>query len=98
RGFHVTGVQTCALPIFAQQGPMAEDVRPCSAKSRYEALSTRGLALSSVWRGVPIRGRVGDSRQATRRASRVHLGLGPSVARTLEIGRASCRERADGGA
>ena len=71
---------------FAQKGQMAKDVDRCSAKARHVAFATHDLALSSLWRGVPIRGRVGDSRRAAHRAPRIHSISGPSAARTSASG------------
>src|SRR5207302_9031431 len=68
RDFHVTGVQTCALPISLTIGPMM----------------TRGkvkiAAIEPPFSGVTMN-------QAT--------SVGKIAPNTIEIGRASCRERVE---
>src|SRR5690606_40944537 len=96
--FHVTGVQTCALPIFGIV-ELEEVVAPAIVLGRGDALQFVEAAL--VVRDDPDR-----TRTRMRLARRVELGIvlpegvdeiadrahGP----LLEIGRASCRERGEG--
>src|SRR5690606_39312502 len=87
RGFHVTGVQTCALPIFgAQRGPSGghADARMVRVAHRAEVEATMTETGSEV-----------SGHQASTGA-----GSGPGLVdraaaafAAYKIGRASCRER-----
>src|SRR5690606_40943037 len=87
RDFHVTGVQTCALPIFKVE-----------ALRRAESSLSSGAVLASNTSSISI-----DDLSATLQRPRRFLGLhffNPVPASALvevEIGRASCRERGDVG-
>src|SRR5699024_12204776 len=89
RDRNVTGVQTCALPIFAFETTIPSDlvgreqVAPLALALREGALGKRLLA-----RGL---GREADDRLALAPRRR---DLREDV-RRLEIGRASCRERVE---
>src|SRR5690606_39411913 len=87
RDFHVTGVQTCALPIFKALG--RKDVLAASGELDRLAASIARHAERSV-----ILSDIDAGRIAARRIG------GPLLFgrlwQRLEIGRASCRERAEG--
>src|SRR5690606_40893756 len=86
RDFHVTGVQTCALPIYT--APFEPLVREGRLHGRGSS-EAKGQVMAHVWavrahlestgRGAPAGG---ESEAARRR-------------RGGEIGRASCRERVE---
>src|SRR5690606_39491921 len=78
RDFHVTGVQTCALPIWT-----SALVLPAHAGM----VPTSRLIRVTVSRAPRARG------DGPRRAPRMR-GTAPGLHLTTEIGRASCRERA----
>src|SRR5690606_40245194 len=85
RDFHVTGVQTCALPIFLQcaDGPRAAGAhRSAPARAPRTAVSTDGDA-GDVHEAGAERGRL---------VSKSGEWLGCA---TPEIGRASCRGRGE---
>src|SRR5690606_41143292 len=92
RDFHVTGVQTCALPISDAVAP-----------ARRQTLTLLRMAIQIMWRAPRPRplARVGTSSTAKPdcRRLRVKAGLGlddhtPSTP-PGQIGRAPCRERAE---
>src|SRR5690606_39279662 len=95
RDFHVTGVQTCALPISA------------STNSSSENLSSRSSSSVSVAPGSPsspgnaAHGRNRSENVVRHRKSASHMRSASCGSRRAEIGRASCREggqlRAGGG-
>src|SRR5690606_40961803 len=84
RDFHVTGVQTCALPIS-----ISSRVSSCSRRSRITSRCSGGSSSSAScsWRRCSKSDscRSGVSGSATR------------ATRASEIGRASCRERGEVG-
>src|SRR5690606_40238978 len=82
RDFHVTGVQTCALPIF-----MA--VTPASAKASIESL--KGKKPSDA-KTAPLAFSFALSMAALTAHTRF---TSPSPIPMVEIGRASCRERVE---
>src|SRR5436309_468500 len=84
RGFHVTGVQTCALPIWIG----------------HERGSVLSLHQSATARGTPTptpRGSCPAGRTCPRRRRRARRRAvsrsGPCCGSPAQIGRASCRER-----
>src|SRR5439155_13802086 len=81
RDGHVTGVQTCALPISSSSrggvGPRPRGARPGAAR--------RGRLRSLRRRRPPGRARLREARREGRRRQ--------GTPRDAEIGRASCRER-----
>src|SRR5690606_39625498 len=84
RDFHVTGVQTCALPIF--QAERRGEISP--GDTLIEATSgNTGIALAMVaaMRGYRMRLIMPDNMSLERRATMSVYGA--------EIGRAACRER-----
>src|SRR5690606_40461582 len=88
RGFHVTGVQTCALPIWLRVAIVAHAVVAVIAVTSLKFLAGPGiltfiaLALWLVYR------RSGSSgSRAVREWALVPFGI------MTKIGRASCRER-----
>src|SRR5690606_39852050 len=96
RDFHVTGVQTCALPIFAELA-QALDIPVGTVKSRLfrarrllRAVWTRNATHESL---SAVRSRAAGQSSATGQQGAIPLR--PAWAR--EIGRASCRERAESG-
>src|SRR5690606_40229556 len=85
RDFHVTGVQTCALPIFLVLIPTAMVQRALFARWRFNLAETYAF-LAYVFGHYVALGIVG--------------ALLPKFIRALlplrlQIGRASCRERVD---
>src|SRR5690606_40207329 len=88
RGFHVTGVQTCALPIFAVLAP------PAGAVPLVVDRLSHGTSAGS-WHGwlrsisLIIRAPLVASSVATSDVPR-SISCTPA-----QIGRASCRERAE---
>src|SRR5690606_40922038 len=86
RDFHVTGVQTCALPIYELSPFVAHVDRH---RRREQAVQRLDERLEGVGRSVGRRPVPGDSPARHRRPE------GPLLAhRYRKIGRASCRERA----
>src|SRR5690606_41051298 len=92
--FHVTGVQTCALPIWSRRLAAARNSE--FALARYSAerwtqstalrlSSAAKVAVAGVGAGVAAAARV-DGAEAQPEARR-------TASRAAEIGRASCRER-----
>src|SRR5206468_8579776 len=90
----VTGVQTCALPIWSARGPRVVRV-PESGARRPRRRANRAVPRAST-RLLPLL-RAGQPRASADGASLAHphearhLLSGPAV--LLQIGRASCRER-----
>src|SRR5690606_40979741 len=86
RDFHVTGVQTCALPIFPRSFLLLRVRIPCKMalrrlrprRRRAQLRSPRAASPASGTRAFPARAVASPRRR-------------PVSAR--EIGRASCRER-----
>src|SRR5690606_40896147 len=85
RDFHVTGVQTCALPICLPEAP----ARPMPVLG---VTGTGGAGKSSLVDELVLRflQDFPDQRVGI-------LSIDPTRRRTGEIGRASCRERGEGG-
>src|SRR5690606_41027571 len=89
RDFHVTGVQTCALPIYEF---VAEALR---------AVENHGPAASEDGGEIEVDpGEAGDSGEAAARVRELEARLGEVEAQLQakeqqEIGRASCRERGE---
>src|SRR5690625_6717030 len=85
RDGHVTGVQTCALPI---SWPSFEISRSEAKVLARDVLNERGIELSDDWR-VTVRTSSGPpmARQF------VWEQAGRETFQELQIGRASCRER-----
>src|SRR5690606_39878865 len=88
RAFHVTGVQTCALPIFSHLASADEE----SAQTERQLQS-----FGAIREAIPAR------RYSLANSAGVCLGRSygfdltrPGLALYGEIGRASCRERAEG--
>src|SRR5437016_7568661 len=84
RGWSVTGVQTCALPIYCPGFP-AEGFAP-SLQSESEAIGAARKALRDAGLGPA-------HLQATRGAVSWHVEALPVADPARQIGRASCRER-----
>src|SRR5690606_40675987 len=82
RYFHVTGVQTCALPIFTRAYDLSEKNR------LFNSLEHVSLALANVYESL------GNMKRFAHYI-RKHLAYRDSNARVtkLQIGRASCRAR-----
>src|SRR5207302_6664054 len=83
RYFHVTGVQTCALPILRADYEFAEGRRGRAGRRRNDPHSV-AFAWRVTW---PSRNAPGDSV-----ASSLHHVW---CRRVSQIGRASCRERVE---
>src|SRR5690606_40158195 len=95
RDFHVTGVQTCALPIL--NGTACGDTATYDANQlvnsygSYGGFSAEndGAAVEFAWPGTPLATYVNHGCQAP---------FEPTIATVVsggEIGRASCREKAE---
>src|SRR5690606_40207246 len=87
RDFHVTGVQTCALPISAEEAWWARGKAPESVHLRTYP------EAPAEWRNEPLAEKWEKIRKV-RRAVTGALELERAEKR-LEIGRASCRERGE---
>src|SRR5690606_40438650 len=94
RDFHVTGVQTCALPI---SDPW---VRPTVSESAISAMLQIAKREPQLARaafdlmGLPLASEAQRDRRLFQRA-RIAAVIDPKLcADALQIGRASCRERA----
>src|SRR5690606_40598957 len=90
RAFHVTGVQTCALPIFLLgQGEMHLGVALERLNRKYGVEGERERRLvpykETIRKGTTIRGR-------HKKQSGGHGQFGDVVLDIKQIGRASCRE------
>src|SRR5690606_39427284 len=91
RDFHVTGVQTCALPILRGTGarfsPDEMDCchRPLPARIQRCGATCGGHTVTAVYRINDVATRFGISKSALRRWEQ----------HGLEIGRASGRERVE---
>src|SRR5690606_41054782 len=87
--FHVTGVQTCALPIYAEGGAATDDELASIDHLRLHAASS-ALLRHEPWRGDDEVDGEGDA------VVRVPPLVGVIALEVdegqLEIGRASCRE------
>src|SRR5690606_40772100 len=82
RDFHVTGVQTCALPIFSDDTVLSlDDPALDQALAAHARIGERRLGSTTE-----------DRWSRTEQAGA--LGAGADVA-TRQIGRASCRERGE---
>src|SRR5262249_56647559 len=85
RDWSVTGVQTCALPIFIQSSPGNVGRREIA-----RAFGIKGagrIGLKRILKELAADGLIADARR------RVRKGALPQVGVIVEIGRASCRER-----
>src|SRR5690606_40841739 len=80
RDFHVTGVQTCALPIYGAAGRVLVGV----ANAAHEP--AHGLEDGVVTGPRRVGARLPETRERAIHQARV-------LGRQREIGRASCRER-----
>src|SRR5690606_40310160 len=93
RVFHVTGVQTCALPIFWRAWPAYDPSRAFSTWMYRIALNT---AISWL-RGEGLRRRHAVPLDEELHEPAVACGDTHEEAERLQIGRAACRERAEVG-
>src|SRR5690606_39729827 len=85
RDFHVTGVQTCALPILLRGQPGVRAGVPAGGGARHRRGGGRGVV-----------GERGGGRPAGAGAPRDRRGLHPpDLRRRRQIGRASCRGRVE---
>src|SRR5690606_40879705 len=84
RDFHVTGVQTCALPILV---PLNSRNTPPNSKIR----SRPENGCSRIWNS----GSVKVTTQAIEASSTRRINKA-SIKPTMQIGRVSCRERGEG--
>src|SRR5690606_40857406 len=93
--FHVTGVQTCALPIFGQEaGPELVVVAGVDVEARGDP-APAALGLAEILRRLAV-AKLGD--QAGGRTGLAGHAVDPDLAVDIgggrgQIGRASCRER-----
>src|SRR5690606_40603865 len=92
RDFHVTGVQTCALPIFGR--PVEGELLDTRSHRGIVSYDPTELVVS-VRAGTPL----AELEAALDAAGQMlpceppHFGPGATVGGMIEIGRASCRER-----
>src|SRR5690606_41111441 len=92
RDFHVTGVQTCALPIFLNGKKAVDSLAEGSVDNWFFGWGEDGLA-----------GSIQDADKATSAFAKT-LGIfglnmrerGANEVKAFEIGRAACRERGKG--
>src|SRR5690606_41162537 len=93
RDFHVTGVQTCALPISARNIPWGKAVADDGTYRPLDELNGLYRDGASLKDGDDVIAycRIGE-RSAHTWFALTHL-LGFKNVRNYEIGRASCRER-----
>src|SRR5690606_40990914 len=92
RDFHVTGVQTCALPISKSGAPMASRM---PGAERFVEPGPLGPALADA-SAVPATP-AGPQRAPGRPMSVRQIAKAEGISRkqAREIGRASCRERVE---
>src|SRR5690606_40561848 len=92
RDFHVTGVQTCALPIYQPHNPTNSGPAPCGpalASVPEPAVTTPG---NSGFSGADPAATPQDNQSNRYKVCALDLPpVGPDGCET-EIGRASCRE------
>src|SRR5690606_40106159 len=96
-GFHVTGVQTCALPI-SLSGPRQRMLAAIKSTSDTKSRGLLSDLLEGKRTGFAYRGKLPAASQiAKRRARNRRWHEKDDVPLTLkQIGRASCRERVYG--
>src|SRR5690606_39625153 len=89
RDFHVTGVQTCALPICDQLEQQAQQaLQVGDRKELLRARRDRALLLLGFWRGFR------SDELCRLRVEHIEAVAGSGMTLYLpQIGRASCRER-----
>src|SRR5690606_40092987 len=91
RDFHVTGVQTCALPISGTQ-PLHDMPEPLSMEKPVPEFPS---GFETDFRAVePIGTRASGSSGVSQATTSARGALGEGAA-TVEIGRAACRERGE---
>src|SRR5690606_40344209 len=93
RDFHVTGVQTCALPIYdgLNDGLSVAAKIGYSSETVHKTLVTAGLSKQPYVFVIPVNAEL-DLKMAAKAAKEKVVEMIPSKD-ILEIGRASCRER-----
>src|SRR5690606_41131379 len=89
RDFHVTGVQTCALPIWA--GLVISEMIASQAMVRETRRTMKMIETCDEERPVAVQ-LAGHEPKVMAEAARLNEGRG------VEIGRAACRGRVGGGA
>src|SRR5690606_40795103 len=93
RDFHVTGVQTCALPIFARH--LIAGVRDPAVSLQQDGRAEVTLAVPPVARARGLAAEAEDTLVEAVQLGAILAALAPFLGRRRgEIGRASCRERA----
>src|SRR5690606_39539308 len=92
RDFHVTGVQTCALPIFERKRYAGLVDRMLRLNMKVETTRAGSSALVQMLAASALAAIVWV---ATREALQGRIDAGEFVQLMTEIGRASCRERAE---
>src|SRR5205807_7420454 len=90
RDYKVTGVQTCALPIFVFVHEFADDCRGFEPQIRYFSRRYRCIAYNA--RGYPPSDVPEDPERYSQDRARDDIRA-VLDALGIEIGRASCRER-----
>src|SRR5690606_40482164 len=91
RDFHVTGVQTCALPIFHVNGWFGDYDKLTMTRTLFE----RELGLD-IDQALPECLFIGDSPNDEPMFRFFPVSVGVANIQALQIGRASCRERVGG--
>src|SRR5690606_40380159 len=94
--FHVTGVQTCALPILTVTDWVFLAVAAVTLFSAYRVVVSRKIMHAALWLGLTFFGVAGIFLLLGAdflAAAQVLVYVGAVT--TIKIGRASCRESAD---
>src|SRR5690606_39899423 len=91
RDFHVTGVQTCALPILVSQKPANASSTALSTTSQ-----TRWCRPRSPVEPMYMAGRLRTASRPSRTVSEPAVYCCWLAFDPAKIGRASCRERVEG--
>src|SRR5690606_41124500 len=90
RDFHVTGVQTCALPIYSRSSDSNNDVMGCSGSRLEEWKLDQTMFAIAAFAGFLIGTIITLIVQRSRQAADTR-----SRCARRKIGRASCRERVE---
>src|SRR5207253_6089843 len=92
RDGHVTGVQTCALPICLTLDTLYELANPLCVRVVRQLLSKTNFAQPNAWRYVKS-----VFKRSLLRFDFQTFGEAAHAIEAQEIGRASCRERVESG-
>src|SRR5690606_41057052 len=91
RDFHVTGVQTCALPICIHK--IRESVSHMLVLFPFEEEIYQKEGVPVTYVGHPLAEVI--PMEPDKAAARRYLGVDPGARVLAQIGRASCRERVE---